>query len=324
MRGGGGRLAGLALAAWIISAAGVLIPAPEVPAAQAEGRGADLDLHPSTSLAFALRPGAEVDVRPWRFRRPVQAPSSPQGLVRLPLEPEDLAAARPDLADLRLVDGEHRQWAYLLVRDARQAWRSLEVVGVESREGTSRYLFDLPAAPATVDRLALETELPFFDRAFVLSGRREGAQRVLTRGRLVRRGGAGGPVELEPAAGRLDALVLEVEDGDDAPLEWSRARARLPLPDLYFVAPASEYALLLGHPEADPPRYELERVRARVLAAESADAQAGELAPNPDFRRRARWRTDRGLGRVLLWGSLALAVSVLAGLTLKLARREGA
>ena len=92
------------------------------PAQVAEARlgpiAANPDFDPAPALAFAHHPGAELDARLYRFRRPLAARPSPEGLVRLRLAPEDLAQARPDLADLRIADGAGRQWAYLLERDA--------------------------------------------------------------------------------------------------------------------------------------------------------------------------------------------------------------
>lgn len=280
---------------------------------------------PAPALAFAHHPGAALDGRLYRYRRALQARPSPEGLVRLRLAPEDLGHARPDLADLRLADGEGRQWAYLLERDAGEGRLALAIGAAESEDGVSRYRLDLPTRPATVARIVLDVDAPFFDRGFTLTGiatgRRDGEEVPLARGRLVRRAGDPRPLSLAFAPVRLDRLELTVEDGDDAPLAFPGGEAVLPLPELYFAAPAGDYALLLGEPEADPPRYELERVRDVVLAVAAGEAAAGPLGDNPDFSRGARLATAPGLQQVLLWIALGLAVAVLAGLTLKLARR---
>lgn len=285
---------------------------------------AEFDGRPA--LAFAMRPGAPLDPAPYRHRRTLDPGASPEGLHRLPLELEDLAEARPDLADLRVVDAEDRQWAYLLDRDGEPRTHVLEVEGPDSEDGRSRYRLPFPTAPATPDRLLLDSPLPFFDRDFRLMGYRDEDDDtgvVLARDRLVRRAGDPRPVGIGFAPTRLHHLELVVTDGDDAPLTWSRAEARFAAPVVYFVAdPGEDYELLLGEPEAERPRYELERVRDVVLAVESLPVEAGPLEPNPDFRRGARLSSRRGLQRVALWGALALAVALLGWLTLRLARQE--
>jgi hypothetical protein len=75
-----------------------------------------------------MRPGAPVDPRLHRYRRAVSVGSSAEGLARLRLHPEDLSRARPDLADIRVVDAERQQWPYLLEPDAAHEWVTLGVV----------------------------------------------------------------------------------------------------------------------------------------------------------------------------------------------------
>lgn len=278
---------------------------------------------PAPVLAFAHRPGSVLDARRLRYRRELTATPSPEGLVRLTLGLEDLARAREDLADLRVVDAEDRQWAYLVEREADELVRSLTPPSPETRDGTSRYRFELPAAPAVVGRLVLETDAAFFDRDYELVGRRGKEETTLGRGRLARRIGDPRPVSIACPARPVDALELRVADGDDAPLVFTEVRAHFPVPALYFAAPAGRYALLLGDPGADAPRYELERVRELILAVASGEADAGPLAENPAFSARARLATDEGKQQLLLWLALAAAVVVLTVLTLRLARRGG-
>jgi hypothetical protein len=63
---------------------------------------------------------------------------------------------------------------------------------------------------------------------------------------------------------------------------------------LHVTAPEGSYALLLGAPRREPPRYELERVREVVLAVQAAPIEAGPLQANPDYSLRARLQ-GRGL-----------------------------
>lgn len=293
------------------------VPAAELGAVRENPR-----FDPAPALAFAMRPGSAFDARAWRWRLPVAARPSAEGLVRLPLGLAELARAREDLADLRIVGGDGRQWAYLVeARKAREP-RALQVTGPETGGGVSRYRLVPPATPATLDAVSLEVAAPFFDRPFTLETRRDGRVVILARGRLVLPPRDPRPVEIVFPAARVEALTLAVEDGSDAPLEISRAEGWFAVPELYFAAPAGDYHLLVGNPEAEAPRYELARVRDVVLAVPGGEATAGELAGNPAYRAGARWLTAPGLQRTLLWGSLLLAVTGLAFLTLRLARRE--
>ncbi|HSN55533.1 MAG TPA: hypothetical protein VLT32_12720, partial [Candidatus Sulfomarinibacteraceae bacterium] len=129
------------------------------------------DYDPGPVLAFAMHPGAEVDRRPFRFRRQLALATSPTGLTRLRLEPADLAALRSDLADLRVVDGEGRQWAYLRQDEARTVTVSLRMAGHERDGRVSIYALEVPDGPLAVGRVELEAEAPYFDRDFVLRGR---------------------------------------------------------------------------------------------------------------------------------------------------------
>jgi hypothetical protein len=120
---------------------------------------------------------------------------------------------------------------------------------------------------------------------------------------------------------RVVELELEVADGDDAPLELGRIEARTWTPDIYLAATAGRYDLLLGDPEAQAPVYELERVRATILAVGAADVVVGELEPNPAFRATSRLAAAGTAQKAVLWAVLGLAVVVLVVLTLRAAKQ---
>ena len=121
---------------------------------------------------------------------------------------------------------------------------------------------------------------------------------------------------------RVTALELEIEDGDDAPLDITSLEARSSAPDLYTAAAGGTYWLLLGQPDAEAPIYELERIRSMILAVPAGDAVRGELEANPGYSAASRIAKSGGLQQVLLWGALGFAVIVLVVLTLRAARRE--
>ena len=274
----------------------------------------------SPSLAFAMRPGAAIDARQFAKRRPLLIQPSPEGLSRLTLNPEDLAALRGDLADLRIVDGGSLQWPYLIVRGERFTEIPLSVAA-SSKSRATTYLLSSAVSPLTVDRLTIDADAPYFDREFTLSGDTEGDEEIsLSQGRFARRAGDPMPVTIEVPPVRITGLTLRIEDGDDAPLHLSSVLARGPAPDVFVAAPEGSYTLLLGAGDTGAPTYELARVRDVVLAVEAGAVKTQPIEKNPAYKLSARLSQGKGLEQVLLWVALIAAVLVLLVLTLRLSR----
>jgi hypothetical protein len=193
----------------------------------------------------------------------------------------------------------------------------------EDADEATEYRLELPAQPATLDRLRLDFENEFFDRPYQLFVTPEGSpERIAAAGRLARAEISREPLEIEFAATRATALRLVVSDGNDRPLASPKAEGRFPLPDLYTVAPAGDYRMLLGFPDDRPPVYELAQASATVLAARAGAATLGEVVENPLFSASSRLRTGPGSQRALFWIALLAAVGVLAAMTLKTVRGE--
>jgi hypothetical protein len=244
--------------------------------------------------------------------------------MRFSLPLETLAQSRSDLADLRIVDAESRQRPYLVESGADTVSRGLTIQEPISKNRQSRYVIDLPASPATLDEVALESDLPFFDREARLVATIDGDEVEIGRLRLVRQAGRRDPVRIRIPERRIEALELRVEDGDDAPLTFRAAEGRFPVPVVYFAAPAGSYSILAGYPDDEAPRYEIERVRDVVLTAAAGDAGLGELGVNQRYNIASRLGSEGGIEQVLLWVALALAVAALTFWTLRLARRDSA
>lgn len=275
-------------------------------------------------LEPVMRAGGAVDVDAWRWHRPIEVPSSPEGLVRVRLTAEDLAHASASRADLRVVDRDGRQWPFLVGPAVARDDVALGVERPRSVDGESRFRLVLPAAPLTVDRLVVEPARPVLDRPYrVVTTDDAGEERVLAQGRLVQDLRRPRPVAITFAATRVDDLELRFADGDDAPVELARVATSLPAPDLLLAAPAGSYVLLAGNDDADAPRYELARARDVVRELKSVPASGPPGAQNP------RWTGTPGgagarrerLARIFVWGAIVLAVVVLGALTLRVARR---
>ncbi len=278
---------------------------------------------PAPVLAFAIHPGAELDPRLYSHHRRLDVAPSAEGLARLRLEPADLAVARPDLADLRIVDREGRQWAYLTQPAAASIVIPVTISGHDIDDRVSSYEIEIPDGPLAVHRVVLEASAPYFDRDFTLMGILEDDRELrLADGRLARRAGDPRPTTIDISNTRVTGFRLEVIDGDDAPLVFGAVEVRTMVPDLYMAAEAGEFDLLLGFPDDRAPVYELERVRSAILAVPAAEIGAQPLARNPDFAASSRLAGSGAAQRIILWSVLGLAVVVLLVLTFRAAGRE--
>lgn len=277
---------------------------------------------PEPVLEFAMRPGAPIDPRRFAQRRTLRIEPSPEGLSSLDLAAEDLAYARPDLGDVRVVDASLRQWPYLLDLAGTPSWLALAVERGSRGDKKSAYRLRAPAGGLRSSALRLVPRETFFDRPYELFALTSEGRRPLGAGRLVGRRDAR-EVVVPFAETWFEELELIVADGDDAALDLT-AEARVDLPRLWLVAPPGEYFLLLGDPDAEAPRYDLDRARDMVRAVRAAPATAGAIEPNPEYRTLARlFATDSqrpALHKALVWTAIALAVGVLIFLTLRLAR----
>jgi hypothetical protein len=291
------------------------------PGAVAAGSAAD----PPPDLRAVMRPAAVLDPGAFTHRITLSVRASPEGVSRLRLTPEVLALARPDLGDVRVVDTESRQWPYIIKPGAVQQLVDVTFAPPILAQGTSRYAVQLPAWPAQIDELLIRVDREYLDRPYRVVAKPEGergAERAIASGRIIRRMGESAQASIPVPPVRVSELALVIEDGDDAPLSLTRARAAFTVPDLLLVAPSGEYALLVGDPGAAPPRYDLARARDAIVGATAGVIETGPLGLSPTHRVAVTASKEGGAEQIALWGALGLAVVVLAGLALRLARHE--
>ncbi len=294
-------------------------------------------------LAFAAPAGAPLGAEAWRMSRRLELPGA-EDIYAVTLTAEDLRALRGDFGDLRVVDGQERQIPYVLETDAADLACPLgiepDAKGSGAKAGTSRYRLTLPAVPegsegaagdVSVRGLRLDAAEPFFSRpARVIDPKQvdpRAGPRVLYAGTLARSpGGRGGPIYLPFAARVGGELILEIDEGDNAPLTLKEASLLARAPRIVFKWKAAGEAacrMLLGNPSATAPQYDLATLRGEVLSYEAMPAKPGPLEPNPDYRRKLG-DVFRGAPPALwLWGALGLSVLILLALTVRLLRTPG-
>lgn len=275
------------------------------------------------ALSFAMHPGAPIDPRLYRHRRRIEVHPSPEGLTRIEIDSGDMAILRSDMADLRIIDDQARQWAYLRQDRSRTINIALAAGRQRVEDRWSHYPLEIPEPPMTVGRLRIQTDAAFFDRKFkLLATLEDGQERELAQGQLLRRLGDPRPVRIDFRQARVTSLELIVNDGDDAPLAFESFSARIPAPNFYLAAVPGAYEVLMGYPDAEPPHYELEKIRSTVLAVPATAVTSGPIEDNPLFSAARRLSGAANMQTILLWAVLGFAVIILGLMTLRMARQE--
>jgi hypothetical protein len=283
--------------------------------------------HPRDSLAEPPLPdvplaGAPLDTKDWLYRRTVQL--SRAGVQELELDPEALARARPDFADLRLLRNGN-QIPYVLEKPALS--RSLALTPVVTpdakRPGFSVWRLTLPQAGLPLQRLVLTCATPLFSREIRLYEMVAG-----TDGRTREIDLAGGTWSRTPEPGvpetrifelsgriQSNTVWIETDNGDNPAIALGTVQVVHPVVRLVFkVADTDGCALTYGNAEAAAPRYDLRLVAGKLLTSGrhvARLADGGQPAAAGNFLARVN-------NRYLLWGALALVVVVLLVVVAKL------
>jgi hypothetical protein len=287
---------------------------------------------PPAPLAFLAARGAALDTSRWAFARALHLEGG-DDIYTLTLDPGDLARLRGDLGDLRVVDAGGRQVPYVVEpRDdtARVALKIGPATPRASARKTSAVELRVPdaadaasAPPLTAVELTFAEA--FFTRPAVVTvadpraphGQRAIAQQTL--GALRRDPAlAAAPQRIELGDLRFDRLIVEIADGDNAPLTLTKAEAVVLVPRVTFKATGGTYRLLLGNREADAPPYDLAALRQDLLAWSATPIDRRALAPLGANTGYARGAGDvvQGLAKgPWLWGALGLSIVALLWLT---------
>lgn len=267
--------------------------------------------------------GTGVDVAQWQFRKRVRIAAG--GIQQLELDWEVLSRAGTSGADLRLLR-EGRQIPFLLERTALSRSREVPLKPADDpkRPTVSRWQITLPHASLPLTRLTFTTPAPFFKRDVRLYEDRPDDRGSPMRIQLsstvwVRNPGkAAAPLPLDlTLAPVTDTLILEIENGDNPPLELRHPEAWCPVIRAVFKSPAeAETWLYYGNRKVGRPQYDLELAAPRILAAEKGKASLGA----EERLKAGGWGDGSGWGGKagwLFWTALGIVV---AGLIFVLAR----
>ncbi|MBP6863640.1 MAG: hypothetical protein KBC32_00050 [Candidatus Didemnitutus sp.] len=279
---------------------------------------------PPDTLPEASATGGAFDATGWTHVRTVTLTAS--GVQELELDVPALAAARADFADLRLArDG--KQVPYLLERPAlaRQLELALTPATDARRPAVGRWTIALPHARLPLRALVFRSPDPLFQRTLrvhetITTRRGDTYERALGQATWTRTPDTAATdtftLALETAP-ETKLLTLEIDNGDNPPLQLGALQATYPVVRLVFKGQAGETLTLhAGKPGATAPRYDLALVGRQLLAADRHPARLADAATPATDRAAPLLASLRG--GVAFWIALAVVVVVLLVVVAKL------
>jgi hypothetical protein len=261
--------------------------------------------------------GTALDVSEWQYRKRVELARA--SVQQLDLDLEVLSHAQPSLRDLRLVD-DGKQRPYILERTSitRKLTPQMSVADDPKRPTVSRWSIKLPHAHLPISRVTCTTSTGLFRRNVVLyeepiDERGEKYSRQLAQSTWVRTPPATtAPLELHlNASPQTDTLILETDNGDNAPITLDDVQAFYPVTRVLFKAPTeAEMFLYYGNSKAGYPQYDLDLIAPRLLAEEKSTAT---LAAEEALKKSSVGELFQlsNTKSIVFWGALGAVVVVL-------------
>jgi Protein of unknown function (DUF3999) len=279
--------------------------------------------------------GATLDRSLFGYQRAI--PSGDPGLVALPLDASVLAHSanpRQRFGDVRIVDAEGRQIPYLVERASEplsidltlERLSDLPKALADRRPPPSVYRIAWPFEQLPAPRLVLSTSARVFQRPVTVGVAREAdrshrdtwvqslATVVWSHADQDRPTPA---LTIALPSEKMSQLLVILDEGDNSPIPLTGAKLLLPAYRLrFFRERGASLRLAYGRADLDAPRYDL-----ALLAPQLLGAAAAELAPAAEERASAATPAGELVSPRLFWGVLAVAVLVLLGMIVRLARR---
>ncbi len=216
-------------------------------------------------------PGPVYALRRQLFARDIQGGP---GLVRLPLDAAVVTHARPDLADLRIVDPENRQIPFIVRRKAGSSPIALDFTRKEGG-GMSTLEIPLPDPNLPVQVLTLTTDATVFERSVqVMQDRGATLQPI----RAWRWTADERPGVLALTIGDRvgDKLYVRIDNGDDPPLPITGVEIGVPSWEIITTVPEGGARLVYGDPRALRAEYDLQLLGDELTRRRTPIATLGE------------------------------------------------
>ncbi len=296
---------------------GLDVKAELLPAVSAAALGGNPSYRPAETLAGIQPGGTAIDVSAWKYRKRLEL--AREGVQQLELDPEVLSRAGRSFQDLRLVR-EGKQVPYILERTGLLRSVSLEAVRADDpkRPTLSRWTLKLPQPMLPVVQLQCTTPTTLFKRTVLLSEEIADERGERHRVDLGSDAWVRTPEQKEgkislafSQSPQTDRLALEIENGDNPPLNLENFQAWYPATRLLFkAAPGTETYLYYGHPRTNAPRYDLDLVARQLLAAEKNKVALG----GEEVLKKSSWSESAafaGSASWLFWVALGAVVVAL-------------
>jgi len=278
--------------------------------------------NPAANLPQDFVAGAKIDVRSWKFRKPVEI--AQPGVQQVELDPDILARATPDFRDLRVVS-ENTQMPYLIECTSieRTVPFNARTANDPKRPTFSRWQLKLPQADLPLRRVSCASTSPLFERTFrfwaeLTDERGDQYPRELaqTTWRRVPNQPAGQLAVSLVAPPKTDTVLMETDNGDNPPIELHDFRGYYPVTRIVFISAKSQsIALYYGNEEAAAPRYDAKLIAAQLLRSARTPAALGS---QEILRSERVAETLTGSSRYIFWGVLGIVVIASLGLISRL------
>ena len=275
------------------------------------GLGTNAEFRPSEPLPEIPVFAAALDAASWSFHRVIK--TTPGAVQQLELTPHVLAHAQAGLSDLRLV-AAGRQLPFILERAGFTRALSLEASRGDDpkRPRLGRWILRLPQPGLPITQLSCETKATLFQRDARVSEeiadrRGDRYPRLLGSASWVRRPN-NKSIRLSvvlSAPPQTDTLLLEVDHGDNPPIELEKFQVSFPVTRVLFKAPPGERVeLCYGNAKAIAPAYDLDLVASQILTAAKSEATLADADPDGPGQPRLLSRNPS----LIFFGVLALVV----------------
>ena len=216
-------------------------------------------------------PGQALNLALWPWERVIEGPP---GWVRVQIGAGDLVHARSDRADLRVVDTAGRSIPYVLQQNVGEVELTLgEPVRTESGSD-SELMVALPAGSGAVHRIELRTDQAVFSRTVELL-RDRGSMTEELRSVSWSSSGSPAPLLLDVNSDVGPALLIRIQNGDDAPLPVTGVRAWSQISELLFRNPEGGARLVYGNRRSSAADFDVSMVMASQGRAPVGTAALG-------------------------------------------------
>ncbi|MEW6665621.1 MAG: DUF3999 family protein [Thermodesulfobacteriota bacterium] len=267
--------------------------------------------------------GTAIDLSKWPFRKRIDM--SRAGVQQVELDLETLSRAAPGLQDIRLIrDG--RQLPFLIERTpiVRTLTPIVEKADDPKRPTTSRWTIRFPNPSLPVNQLTCEAVASLFKREVQIAedvpDKRGNPHKVMRGSATWTRtlGEKAQKLIIKTASPVTDRLILEIQNGDNPPLDLKEFRAYYTATRVIFKSSADgEAYLYYGNRSAPVPSYDINLVATQLLAEEKAKATLAK----EERLKKAFWAESEGMtgrGGWVLWIALGAVVVVLLGVMARL------